>query len=159
MVRVKKRTLDVISGDFASGGKISYARVVYASQIPGTTIVGKRPREDDDVDNSFSDGIFLTTIYLVGIITLPVYLSEGWKVLTINVTFIVVDTLASFIVILGRTTLNPPRMVPSTYHQKTKFLTPHGMRVVKGHQSVARIFYVHSVRQNALNKGKKTLSI
>lgn len=36
-------------------------------------------------------GFASITTYLVGAITLPVYLGNGWKMLTINVTFIVVD--------------------------------------------------------------------
>lgn len=52
-------------------------------------------------------GFASTTIYLVGAITLPVYLGEGWKTLTINVTVTVVDALTYYNAILGRLTLNP----------------------------------------------------
>lgn len=40
-------------------------------------------------------GFASTTTYLVRAITLSMYLVEGWKTLTINVTFIVVDAPAS----------------------------------------------------------------
>lgn len=42
--RVKKMTLNVISGGFASGGETSDAPEAYASQISGTALEGKRPR-------------------------------------------------------------------------------------------------------------------
>lgn len=63
--------------------------------------------------------------YLVGAFTLPVYICEGWKSLTINITFIIVDAPTSNNVILGRSTLNSHQMVHSTYHQMMKFPTSH----------------------------------
>lgn len=47
-------------------------------------------------------GFASTTIYPVRDITQPVYLGEELKVLTINVTVIVVDAPASYNTILGR---------------------------------------------------------
>lgn len=78
-----------------------------------------------------------TTTYLVGAITLSLHLGEGWKARTINVTFIVVDAPASNNAVFGHSTLNPHRMVHSTYHQLIKFLTPHDIGVVRGDQPVA----------------------
>lgn len=40
-------------------------------------------------------GFALTTTYLVRAMTLSMYLVEGWKALTINATFIVVNSPAS----------------------------------------------------------------
>lgn len=48
-------------------------------------------------------------------------------------------------------------MTHSTYHQLMKFQTPHGIRVVRSDQHVARNCYVHSVCHHILKK--KTLSI
>lgn len=54
--------------------------------------------------------------YPVGAFTLPLYLGEGWKTLTINVIFIVADASTSYNAILASSTLNPHQMVHSTYH-------------------------------------------
>lgn len=83
--------------------------------------------------------------YLIEVITLPVYFGEEWNSLTLDVTFIVVDAPASYNTILGRSTLNPHRMVHSTYHQLLKFPTRHGIGVVKGDQPATHNGYVHSV--------------
>lgn len=42
-------TLNAISGGFASRGKTNDTREFYVSQILGTTLVGKRPREEGEV--------------------------------------------------------------------------------------------------------------
>lgn len=83
--------------------------------------------------------------YLVGALTIPVYLGEGWKSLTIDITFIVVDTHAFYNAMLGRSTLTPHRMVHSTYHQLMKFPTLHVIGVVRGVQPATCNCYVHSV--------------
>lgn len=75
-----------------------------------------------------------------------------------NVTFIVVDAPASYNAILGRSTLNPNRMIHLTYNQLLKFLTPHRIGVVRGYPPVARRCYVHLVRRHTLKK-KKIVSI
>lgn len=212
--------MNVISDGFTAGGETSGAREVYVSQILGTILAGKHPREEKEVIISFSesemvhvtrshedalaitaeiddydikrvlidsggstDKIYLDTLkkmgrsekdlqkvnyplmgfasqmtYAVGAITLLVYLGEGWKALTLNVTFIVVDAPISYNAILGCSTLNPKRIVHSTYHQMMKFSTPHGIGVVKGDQPMVRTCYIHSVRRHVL-KGKESLAI
>lgn len=97
-------------------------------------------------------GFTSTPTYLVGVINLPVFLSGGWRSLEINVTFIIVDTPATYNAILGRSTLNPHLMIQSTYHQLLKFLIPHGIGVVKGDQPGARSCYVQSTRFRVLKK-------
>lgn len=77
-----------------------------------------------------------------------------WKVLSINVTFIVVDSLTSYDTILECSTLNCHWMVHSTYHQLMKFPTPHGIGLVRGDQPVARNYYVHSARRHVLKKNE-----
>lgn len=71
---------------------------------------------------------------------------------TLNVTFIVVDALASYNAILGHYTLNPNRMLHSTYDQMMKFLTTYEIGVVKGDHPVVRIFYVYSMRRQVLKR-------
>lgn len=48
-------------------------------------------------------------------------------------------------------------MIHSTYHQLLKFLTPHGIGVVRGDQPVTQKCYVQLVRYRA--QKKETLSI
>lgn len=91
-------------------------------------------------------------------ITLPVYIGEGWKALTINVTFIIVDAPTSYNAIFGRSNLNPHRMVHPTYHRMMKLSTPHVIGVVSGDQPVAHTCYVHYVRRHVL-KRKERLAI
>lgn len=55
MIKVNKGTLNVISGSFTLGGETSNAKEVYASQISGTIVAGKCPREVGEVVISFSD--------------------------------------------------------------------------------------------------------
>lgn len=52
--RANKGTLNVISGGFAVGGETSGAREVYALQISGNALTGKRPTEQREVIISFS---------------------------------------------------------------------------------------------------------
>lgn len=105
-------------------------------------------------------GLVSTTIYLVGVIIMPVYLGEGWKVLTINVMLIIVDELASYNAIFKCSTLSPYQIFHSTYHQMMKFTTPHGIGVVKGDLPVACSCYVHSLHCHILKiKEKENLSI
>lgn len=61
-------------------------------------------------------GFTSTMTYSVGAMTLPVYLGERWKAVTINVNLIVVDVPATYKTILGLSTLNLHCMVHFTYH-------------------------------------------
>lgn len=97
-----------------------------------------------------------TTTYLVGAITMLVYLGKCWMAFTMRIGFIVFDAMLSYNTLFRRSTLNPNRMCHSTYHQIMKFLMPHGIRVVKGDQHVAHNFYVHSMKHHVL-KSKENL--
>lgn len=59
-------------------------------------------------------GFPLNETYPVGAITRPVHIGEGWKTLTINFTFIMVDSPYSYNAIFGCSTLHPHMMVHST---------------------------------------------
>lgn len=69
-----------------------------------------------------------------------------------------IDALASYNDILGRSTMNPHWMVHSTYHHMMHFPTHHGIEVGRGGQPVVRTCYVHSVRCHVLNR-KESLAI
>lgn len=100
-------------------------------------------------------GFASTTTYLVGVITLLVYLDEGRKTPMISVTFIIVDPPSLYNAILGWSTVNINQMVHYTYYQIMKFLMPHGIGVVNRDQPIARSFCDHFVRCHMLKKKKK----
>ncbi|XP_019251405.1 PREDICTED: uncharacterized protein LOC109230355 [Nicotiana attenuata] len=52
--------------------------------------------------------------------------------------FEVVDTDIGYNIILGRPWLHEIKVVPSTYHQLLKFLTPEGIKQIRGDQSTTR---------------------
>lgn len=83
--------------------------------------------------------------YLVGSITLPVYLSEGWKSLTANVTFIVVDAPTSYNAILGAFNSESPQNGSLHLPLIGEISNATWNRVVKGDQPAERNYYVHSV--------------
>lgn len=52
---MKKGAINVINDEFTSGRETSSAREVHATQISGTTVVGKHPREEGEMVISFSE--------------------------------------------------------------------------------------------------------
>lgn len=76
-----------------------------------------------------------TTSYPVRAITLVVFLREEWKLVTLDVTFILDDVPTSYNAILGWSTVNTHRMIHSTYHQLLKFLTPYRIGIQLGARS------------------------
>lgn len=50
---MKKGAINVINDEFTSGRETSSAREVHATQISGTTVVGKHPREEGEMVISF----------------------------------------------------------------------------------------------------------
>lgn len=57
---------------------------------------------------------------------------------TQNMEFIVVDTPSQYNVISGRNWLHAIKGFPSTYHQKVRFLTPFGIKDIRGDKAMAR---------------------
>ena len=57
-------------------------------------------------------------------------------------TFLVVDYLSAYNVILGRPTLNSWKAVTLTYHLMIKFPTDYGVGELRGDQVVARECYI-----------------
>ena len=87
------------------------------------------------------------TSHSLGSITLPVTFGSGERSVRTPVTFLVVDAPTTYNAIIGRTTLNPLRIIPSTVHQKMKFWTPHGVGEVLGDQIISRRCYVNALRR------------
>ena len=87
-------------------------------------------------------------IYALGVIRLPMILGTGWDVLELTTDFIVVDVPDSYNVVLGRTTINPNKIVPSTAHQVMRFPSLSGrIGEVRGDQQAARRCYVNVMRR------------
>ncbi|XP_070045842.1 uncharacterized protein [Nicotiana tomentosiformis] len=66
--------------------------------------------------------------------------------------FKVVDDDIRYNIILGRPWLHEMRVVPSAYHQLQKFLTPEGIKQIRGNQPAAREMNANSVSSS---KGKE----
>ncbi|XP_028102735.1 uncharacterized protein LOC114301973 [Camellia sinensis] len=62
-------------------------------------------------------------------------------------TFLIADCPSAYNVILGCTTLNAFQPVTSTYLLAIKFLTDHGVDTIRGEQTVAREYYVASLKK------------
>ena len=67
-------------------------------------------------------------------------------------TFLVVDCLFAYNIILGRTALNAFQAITSTYHIAIKFPTDLGVGTVRGEQTVARECYVASLKEVKLKE-------
>ncbi|XP_059629910.1 uncharacterized protein LOC132272848 [Cornus florida] len=86
-------------------------------------------------------------VYPLRVITLPVTAGANPKQVTVMVDFLVVDCPSSYNIILGRTTLNAMKAITFTYHLLMPFQTEYSMGELKGDQTMAREFYVASLRK------------
>ena len=77
----------------------------------------------------------------LGQIDLKVTFGSFPKCVTVNVNFIVVDSPSVYNKIIGRITQHLIQGVASTYHLLMKFLTPFGIRVCEGIQTLSRETY------------------
>ena len=68
-----------------------------------------------------------------------------------TVRFLIIDAPSTYNVLLGRTSLNAIKSIPSAYHMVIKFLTTNGVGMVQGDQLVARECYSTSLKQNAVD--------
>ncbi|KAL9244482.1 hypothetical protein vseg_018256 [Gypsophila vaccaria] len=82
------------------------------------------------------------TKYSVGKISIPSFAQGVNK----QVTYLVIDNLSSFNVILGRSWLHDMRAVPSTYHQCIKFPTPWGVHKIQGDRRAAQECYAAALK-------------
>ncbi|KAK3010068.1 hypothetical protein RJ639_012640 [Escallonia herrerae] len=87
-----------------------------------------------------------------GIIALPVTIGTPQAQANFMLDFVVVKVPLAYNAILGRPALNQLQAVVSTYHLKMKFPTEHGIREVKGDQTIARQCYVTSYRPKKAKK-------
>ena len=68
------------------------------------------------------------------------------------VTFVVMEALSAYNVMLGRPTLNRTRAVVSTYSLVVKFSTPSGVGSMRGDQATTRYCYINSLQRNGVSE-------
>ncbi|XP_021773526.1 uncharacterized protein LOC110737475 [Chenopodium quinoa] len=73
----------------------------------------------------------------IGEIKLPTYV----KGINLQVKFLVIDTLSSYNIIIGRPWIHEMKAIPSTYHQIIKFSTKWGIQEIKGDPKEAKECY------------------
>ncbi|XP_021774599.1 uncharacterized protein LOC110738496 [Chenopodium quinoa] len=84
-----------------------------------------------------------------GEITLATYA----KGVNLQVKFLVIDTLSSYNMILGRPWIHEMRAIPSTYHQVIKFPTRWGIQEIKGDPKEAKECYKVALKATSAEKG------
>ncbi|XP_028104738.1 uncharacterized protein LOC114303787 [Camellia sinensis] len=88
----------------------------------------------------------------MGSIDLSITIGEYLRQTTKLVTFLVVDYLSAYNIILGSTALNAFQAIISTYHLAMKFPTDLRVGTVRGEQTVAKECYVASLKEVKLKK-------
>ncbi len=78
----------------------------------------------------------------MGDITLSVYTGG----VNLYLTFVVLDNLLAYKVILGWPWIHEMRVVPSTFHQVIKFPTKFGVKEIKGEQGMSHDCYRNNLR-------------
>ncbi|XP_064979710.1 uncharacterized protein LOC135622011 [Musa acuminata AAA Group] len=81
----------------------------------------------------------------LGTMALPVTIGEEPRVKTMITTFMVVDLLLAYNIILGRSTLNKLKAVVSTYHRAVKFPTSEGIGEARSDPGESRRCYLAAV--------------
>ena len=87
----------------------------------------------------------------LGSIQLVLTLGEPPCQATTTARFLIVDTPSTYNMLLGRPSLNAIKAIPSAYHMIIKFLTIHGVGMVRGDQRVARECYTASMKKRAVD--------
>ena len=85
----------------------------------------------------------------LGSIQLVFTLGEPPCQATNTVRFIIVDAPSAYNMLLGRSSLNAIKAIPSAHHMMIKFPTISGVGIVRGDQRVARECYSASVKKKA----------
>ena len=71
------------------------------------------------------------------------------------IEFLVVDIDSPYQAILGRGWLHAMKAVPSTYHQKLKYVTERGVMEIHGDQAMARRCFIAAIRPKPEKKVDK----
>ena len=115
----------------------SSTNIIYLSAFQQLKVDSKRFRPFESPLVSFSED----KVYPSGIVTLTVMAGSYPLQVTNKHNFLVVDSLSSYNVIIGRPTLNCLKAVTSTYCLKVKFLIEQGIGEIIGDQVLARESY------------------
>ncbi|XP_021728394.1 uncharacterized protein LOC110695473 [Chenopodium quinoa] len=83
-----------------------------------------------------------------GEITLATYA----KRVNLQVKFLVIDTLSSYNIILGRPWIHEMKAIPSTYHQIIKFPTRWGIQEIRGDPKEAKKCYKIAIKATSTEK-------
>ena len=87
----------------------------------------------------------------LGSIQLVLTLGDPPCQVTTTVRFHIVDAPSAYNVLLGRSSLNTIKVIPSSYHMVIKFPTTNRVGIVRGDQHVARECYSTSMKQKAVD--------
>ncbi|XP_077242504.1 uncharacterized protein LOC143883019 [Tasmannia lanceolata] len=96
--------------------------------------------------NSHLYGFSGNIVPVEGSIELPVWIGNAPRHSFAMIEFLVVKAQSTYNAILGRPGQNLLRAITSTYHQKMKFITPEGIREVRGNQIQSRECYATLLR-------------
>ena len=67
------------------------------------------------------------------------------------IKFLIVDAPSTYNMLLGRSSLNSIRAIPSAYHMVAKFPIENGVGMVRGDQQIARECYLTSMKHKAID--------
>ena len=87
----------------------------------------------------------------VGLIQLVLTLGDPPYQATTTARFLVMDAPSAYNMLLGRSSLNAIKAIPSAYHLMIKFPTISRVGMVRGDQQVARECYSSSMKQKAVD--------
>ena len=88
----------------------------------------------------------------LGKVVLPVRAGSVSKM----IEFLVVDIDSPYQAILGRGWLHVMKVVPSTYHQKLKYVTERGVMEIHGDQAMARKCFIAAIRPKPEKRAVQT---
>ena len=125
----------------------SLADIIFASSFEKMGI----GREKLEPINTHLRGFSGEKVLPFGSIQMVLTLGEPPCQATTTARFLIVDALSAYNMLLGRPSLNVIKAIPSAYHMIIKFLTIHGVGMVRGDQRVARECYTAFMKQRAVN--------